>query len=150
IEPCISRPVPARVYDALVEHGDGTSWQKAGFYGLFLARRLRDVLRADRVDVVVIQRDLFPFGPPLLERLLRRRNRKIVYDTDDATYLRPSFTPRTPFQRMRAWDKPTEVVRHARWVSAATEPIAAWARAYNSNVSVVPMALDLAEYVPAL
>jgi glycosyltransferase involved in cell wall biosynthesis len=38
------------------------------------------------------------------------------------------------------------VVRRARWVSVASEPIAAWARHFNSNVSVVPMAVDLAEY----
>src|SRR5204863_4707869 len=30
--------------------------------------------------------------------------------------------------------------------SAATEPIAAWARRYNTNVTVVPMAVDLSEY----
>jgi glycosyltransferase involved in cell wall biosynthesis len=40
------------------------------------------------------------------------------------------------------------VVRHSRWVSVATEPIAAWARQHSSNVTVVPMALDLSQYVP--
>jgi glycosyltransferase involved in cell wall biosynthesis len=96
--------------------------------------------------VVVIQRDLFPFGPPLLERLLARRSARLVYDTDDATYLRPAFTPSTLFQRLRRFDKVAEVASRARWVSVATEPIATWARQHNPNVSVVPMAVDLAEY----
>jgi glycosyltransferase involved in cell wall biosynthesis len=113
---------------------------------MFLAQRTVDVLRAGRFDVVVIQRDLFPFGPPWLERLLRARNARLVYDTDDATYLRPGFTPNTPFQRLRHFDKVIEVVARARWISAATEPIADWARRYNTNVSVVPMAVDLVEY----
>ena len=104
------------------------------------------MLRADRFDVVVIQRDLFPFGPPALERALWRRNPRLVYDTDDATYLRPSFTPNNAFQKLRRFDKVVDVVRHARWVSAATEPIAAWARALNPCVSVVPMAVDLRLY----
>jgi len=104
------------------------------------------VLRADCFDVVVIQRDLFPFGPPWLERLLARRGARVVYDTDDATYLRPGFTPKSSFQRLRRFDKVAEVVARARWISAATEPIAAWARGYSSNVSVVPMAVDLTEY----
>jgi glycosyltransferase involved in cell wall biosynthesis len=146
IEPVASRPVPERVYQRLVERGRGGAGDKAVFYGLFLACRLRDVLRADRFDVVVIQRDLFPFGPPGLERLLIRRNPRLVYDTDDATYLRPGFTPNTVFQRLRRFDKVAEVVSRARWVSAATEPIAAWARQHNPAVSVVPMAVDLAEY----
>jgi glycosyltransferase involved in cell wall biosynthesis len=145
IQPFASRPVPERVYQQLVERGSGTPG-KLAFYSLFLASRLRDVLRADRFDVVVIQRDLFPFGPPLLERLLARRCARLVYDTDDATYLRPGFTPKTPFQRLRRFDKVAEVVARARWVSVATEPIAAWARRYNEAVTVVPMAVDLAEY----
>jgi glycosyltransferase involved in cell wall biosynthesis len=145
IEPCVSRPVPEPIYRRFVEAGRGTR-DKAVFYSLFLACRAADVLRADRFDVVVIQRDLFPFGPPFLERMLVRRNVHLVYDTDDATYLRPSFTPDTPFQRLRRFDKVAEVVSRARWVSVATEPIAVWARQYNAHVSVVPMAVDLAEY----
>jgi glycosyltransferase involved in cell wall biosynthesis len=146
IEAKASRPVPEPVYQRLIEAGRGRLDEKLGFYSLFLAKRTLDVLRADRFDVVVIQRDLFPFGPPWLERLLATRQPRLVYDTDDATYLRPGFTPNTPFQRLRRFDKVAEVVARARWVSAATEPLAAWARAYNPNVSVVPMAVDLAVY----
>jgi glycosyltransferase involved in cell wall biosynthesis len=146
IEPTVSRPVPEPMYQRLFEHGRGTPGVKAAFYSTFLAIRTMDVLRADRFDVVVIQRDLFPFGPPWLERLLLRRNPRLVYDTDDATYLRPAFTPKTPFQRLRHFDKVVDVVRAARWVSVATEPIAAWARQFNRHVTLVPMALDLAEY----
>jgi glycosyltransferase involved in cell wall biosynthesis len=146
IRPCASGPVPEPLYERLVERGRFDSPHKALFYSLFLARRLRDVLAAGRFDVVVIQRDLFPFGPPWLERLLHARNPALVYDTDDATYLRPSFTPDTLFQRLRRFDKVADVVRRARWVSVATEPIAAWARRYNPRVSVVPMAVDARLY----
>jgi glycosyltransferase involved in cell wall biosynthesis len=146
IEPFASRPVPERVYQRLVERGRAGGADKAVFYSLFLACRALDVLRAHRFDVVVIQRDLFPFGPPLLERVLARHNPRLVYDTDDATYPRPAFTPNTVFQRLRRFDKVAEVVSRARWVSVATEPIAVWARQYNPCVSVLPMAVDLAEY----
>jgi glycosyltransferase involved in cell wall biosynthesis len=146
VEAVISRPVPEPMYQKLVERGSGGMTDKAAFYSAFLTCRTLDVLRADRFDVVVIQRDLFPFGPPWLERVLYRRNPHIVYDTDDATYSRPVFTPKTPFQRLRRFDKVIEVVRQARWVSAATQPIADWARQFNSDVCVVPMAVDLREY----
>jgi glycosyltransferase involved in cell wall biosynthesis len=145
IEPVASRPVPEAIYQRLVEHRRGGS-DKAAFYLLFLCKRAVDVWRADRASVVVIQRDLFPFGPPLLERWLASRNLHLVYDTDDATYLRPAFTPNSPFQRLRRFDKVAEVISAARWVSVATQPIADWAGRYNANVSVVPMAVDLAAY----
>ena len=146
VQPRAIRPVPEPVYQRLIERGHPNAIGKAAFYSLFLASRALAVQRVLESDVVVIQRDLFPFGPPLLERLLARRNAHLVYDTDDATYLRPAFTPNTPFQRLRRFDKVAEVVSRAQWVSVATEPIAAWARCYNSNVTVVPMAVDLAEY----
>src|SRR5436190_17911078 len=142
IEPIVCRPVSEALYQRWVERGRN----KAAFYSLFLATRALDVLRSSRADVVVIQRDLFPFGPPLLERLLRSRNPRIVYDTDDATYLRPAFTPKTPFQRLRRFDKVEDVVKSARWVSVATQPIADWARQFSANVSIVPMAVDLPAY----
>jgi len=146
VKPRASRPVPEPAYQRLIERGGQTPISKAAFYSLFFTTRLIAVQRVEPSDVVVIQRDLFPFGPPFLERLLARRNPNLVYDTDDATYLRPVFTPNTPFQRWRRFDKVAEVVGRARWVSVASEPIAAWARRHNSNVSVVPMAVDLAEY----
>lgn len=146
IDAVASRPVPEMLYQRLVERGRRTTGAKAAYYSLFLGQRAVDVMRAGRFDVAVIQRDLFPFGPPWLERLLAARNARLVYDTDDATYLRPGFTPNTPFQRLRRFDKVIDVVTRARWVSAATQPIADWARGYNSNVSVVPMAVNLAEY----
>jgi glycosyltransferase involved in cell wall biosynthesis len=146
LEPVACRPVPELVYQRLIERGSGSTRAKLAFYGLFAVSRLLDVLRANPDDVVVIQRDLFPFGPPVLERLLARRSSRLVYDTDDATYLRPAFTPNTPFQRLRRFDKVARVASTARWVSAATEPIAAWARRHNASVSVVPMAVDLSIY----
>lgn len=146
VQPRAIRPVPEAAYQRLVEHRRSGATDKAAFYSLFFACRFLAVQSAAHADVVVVQRDLFPFGPPLLERLLARRSAHLVYDTDDATYLRPAFTPNTPFQRLRRFDKVAEVVKRARWVSVASEPIAAWARKYNANVSVVPMAVDLAEY----
>jgi glycosyltransferase involved in cell wall biosynthesis len=146
IDAVAGRPVPETIYQRLVERGRHTAGAKAAFYAMFLGQRTVDVLRAGHFDIAVIQRDLFPFGPPWLERLLASRGPRLVYDTDDATYLRPGFTPKTPFQRLRHFDKVIDVVTGARWVSAATQPIADWARRYNSNVSVVPMAVDLAEY----
>ncbi len=149
IDASASRPVPQPLYERLVERTPAGTGRKAAFYTTFLAQRLADVGRAGRYDAVVIQRDLFPFGPPFLERALRRVNPRIVFDTDDAVYLRPSFTPDTPFQRLRRFDKAAEVVRHARWVTVATEPQASWARGLNERVTVLPMSVDPARYEAA-
>ena len=126
------------------------SWRCIGkrqrFYGLFLACRLLDVLRARGADVVVIQRDLFPFGPPLLERLLA--------PTQSAAGLRhrrrdlpaPGVHADTPFQRLRRFDKVAEVVAAragSAWPPSRSPP---GRGTTTRNVSIVPMAVDLAAY----
>lgn len=146
IEARVSRPVPQPLYSAIMEGRRKATAARAAFYAIFLAQRYLDVVRSGQCDVAVIQRDLFPFGPPVLERLLWSVQPRVVYDADDATFLRPAFTPRTVFQKLRRFDKVADVVRRSRWVSVSTEPIAAWARRFNPRVSVVPMAVDPAEY----
>ena len=147
IEPVASRPVPEAVYQRLVEHGRRGSGAKAAFYSA-----VPSAARPRRAARRPVRRRGHPARPVSVWTALARTPARppqcasLVYDTDDATYLRPAFTPDTPFQRLRRFDKVAEVVRRARWVSAATEPIAVWARRYNPNVSVVPMAVDLAEY----
>src|SRR6266571_7546134 len=48
------------------------------------AARSRDVARAHAYDLVFVHREAFPVGPPIIEKLIRRRNRNIVYDFDDS------------------------------------------------------------------
>src|SRR5690606_19306212 len=80
------------------------------------------------------------------ERLLARVNPALLYDTDDATHIPPPFTPRTPFQRWRRFDKVAEVLRLSRQVTVATPALAAYARAHTANVTVIPMAIDERRY----
>ncbi|GAC1403450.1 MAG: hypothetical protein NVSMB65_20140 [Chloroflexota bacterium] len=61
-----------------------------------------------------------------------------MYDTDDATYLRPAFTPNTPFQKLRRFDKVARVVASARWVSVVhVVPDASGATSRVSRQSVL-------------
>lgn len=50
-------------------------------------RRVRAVLRHRRYDVVYMQRELLPFGPPWLERWLKRRGARLAFDYDDALFI---------------------------------------------------------------
>lgn len=53
-----------------------------------LTRRLIDVARAARADVILIQREAIPFGPGLFEWIFGTLLRKpIVMDVDDAVYV---------------------------------------------------------------
>jgi len=51
-------------------------------------RRLRALLGWRRYDLVYLQRELFPFGPPVVERWLRHRGAVMLFDYDDALFIK--------------------------------------------------------------
>lgn len=50
-------------------------------------RRLWVLRRHRRYDAIYMQRELLPFGPPWLERWLKRSGARLVFDYDDALFI---------------------------------------------------------------
>ncbi len=112
-------------------------------------RRLVDVLRARRFDLVVVHRESAPLGPPLVERALARLRIPYVLDFDDAIFL-PAVHPAN---RRWGWIRPAgrlaESARLAAAVIAGNEYLASHARAWNSRVTVIPTPVDTERHRPA-
>lgn len=51
-------------------------------------RRLSKLRHAGAYDIVYLQRELFPFGPPFFERLLKQRGAVLFFDYDDALFIK--------------------------------------------------------------
>jgi glycosyltransferase involved in cell wall biosynthesis len=99
-------------------------------------------------DVLLLQRKLLPAWQL---RLLRRRVQWLVYDFDDAVFLRNSYSPRghDSAARSRRFD---EMVRNADIVVAGNEFLRhqAMAVADPGRVWVIPTCVDAARYPLAL
>lgn len=54
------------------------------------AKRLWKLRQWRSYDVIYMQRELFPFGPPVIERWLKKRGAVLVYDYDDALFIKKS------------------------------------------------------------
>lgn len=95
-------------------------------------------------DVVVLQRRLLP-GFELA--LLRRWARRLVFDFDDAVWLRDSYSPRGFVSRKRS-RRFRETVRAADLVFAGNDYLAAEATAHAAadRVAVVPTCVDPTAY----
>lgn len=100
-------------------------------------------------DVVLVQREAMPLGPPVLEYLASRW-RPLVWDVDDAvwnSYVSPTSgrVPRwlratgAKFQRIATW---------ADEVWAGSAVLASWAGRHSENVTVVPTVVDVPETLP--
>lgn len=104
------------------------------WYALVLPRRLWDILRAARYDVVLVQRMLFRYSsPPVLERLLSWLNSRVIYNYDDAIHLR---MPRKMARR----------IQMAAWVYTGNEDLARFAEQHNSKVTIIESVVDTEYY----
>jgi glycosyltransferase involved in cell wall biosynthesis len=113
-----------------------------------LARRVRHAWDAGGYDVVFLYREASLVGPAWLERLARRRNRRLVYDFDDAIWV-PYVSPRNRyFSFLKAPWKTASICRLAAAVTVGNEHLAEYARQFNSNVTIVPSTVSLRCYRP--
>lgn len=106
--------------------------------------RCRDILSARHYDAVFLQRDLLPIRVATLEALLRRINRRVIFDFDDAIFVRPSSaattTGKPDDRRLRA--KVERIIAGARAVIVSNGYLADFARRLNTVVHVIPTPVD--------
>ena len=104
--------------------------------GRFL-RRAWDVLTIGNVDLVVIEGQLFPYLPALVERILARLRYRIIAEFDDAIYLTPGHRQKIP-----------ALLGMVSGAIVGNDVLAQYAINYASQVYVVPTVVDTQRFVP--
>jgi len=116
---------------------------------LMFFKRLFDIRHTFKSDIIFIQKNLFPFGPPFLEKIIRflNKKKKIIFDFDDTIYLPPiSCQDNKIF--MRFWDDNlvSKIISMSDFVIAGNSFLAKYASKYNKNITVIPTAIDTERY----
>lgn len=110
-----------------------------------LPQRLRALAAARHYDAVCVHRVLLP---AFEHYWLHRAAPRYAFDFDDAVMLRDSAAARfDSWQRRRRFAR---MVRGAGAVIAGNQYLAGWASRYRRDVRVIPTAVDLTAYPPAL
>lgn len=110
------------------------------------ARRLWAVMTVPRAAVVVIEYELLPWFPAVLERWLAWRGCRMVVDYDDALFHQYDAHP-NPWVRRLLGRKIATVMRLAHTVVAGNAYLADYARRAGAlRVEVIPTVIDLARY----
>jgi glycosyltransferase involved in cell wall biosynthesis len=109
----------------------------------FAAATLRLLLRlafVRRFDRVIIHREAFPLGPPVIEQLIARLHPHTVFDLDDAMWHPPGDIN----QRGRLWDpeRIAKIMAAVDVVVAGNEYIRRYAERVASRIVVVPTSYD--------
>ena len=100
-------------------------------------KRLWTLLTLGRRDLVVIEGQLFPYAPPVAERLLSWCRHRVVVEMDDAIYLTPGHEKKMP-----------ALFSMARGAIVGNDRLAAYATQFSSHVTVVPTVVDTERFVP--
>ena len=100
-------------------------------------------------DGVFLYREALPIGPPVWEWVCARWARTpILFDFDDAIFLGDTNPTNGAVHRFKcAWKVP-HVLRWSRQVIAGNAYLAAYARAYQRRVTVIPTPIDTTRYQP--
>lgn len=93
-----------------------------------------------RVDIVFIQKKLFP-GP--LFSLIRLLNRRIVFDFDDALFARPSSVDPTAFRQDATHKQLDFMLRGASHVVVGNDYLKAYALRHNAQVTIIPTPVEI-------
>ncbi len=142
------RPFTDEALFALI-HEKGKDVEKASRLAIAAVRRLRVLAQARRADIVVLHREAFPFGPPLLERALARSVRRLVFSFDDALYAPYPYSGsglRRVQYRLKYRRNLGSVMSRSTAVIAGNETLAAYARQFSQHVQVIPTAVDTDNY----
>ena len=107
-------------------------------------RRLGHLLAATRYDFVFIHREAAPIGPPVLEWLIAKvLGKKIIYDFDDAIWLKDPAGEQTFISRLKWQPKVSRICRWAHRVSCGNAYLRDYARQFNPQGAVInPTTLD--------
>lgn len=118
----------------------------------FLRRTLSRVLTlatSGAYDLFFIYREAFPFGPPVIEMLLRAmRGRPMVYDFDDAIFLRNTSEANRFTASLKYPGKVPAILSRSDLVIAGNSFLADYARRFNPAVTVIPTCIDTDVFRP--
>lgn len=105
--------------------------------GSGLARRIHQIRNLGDCDLLIVERELFPKLPGIIENHLLGSLRPYGVEFDDAIYLSDGRAEKYP-----------ELVQGSSFVIAGNAVLAGWAEAYQPNTHVVPTCVTVSNYNP--
>ncbi|NUM56841.1 MAG: glycosyltransferase family 4 protein [Candidatus Hydrogenedentes bacterium] len=111
-------------------------------------RRVAQLLRIGRYDVVVVQKAIASAYVRGLHSILRTNAKRLVYDIDDAVHLAPPHSLRGPWSRFEDRDQVLRVMEGADLVLAGNAWLCSEARGRARRVEFFPTVVDTERFTP--
>ena len=126
---------------------EGFFFQKLFYTVKGYFKRINDLFRLRKFDVVYIHLWVTPFGWPLFERLFRLSGRKIVYDVDDLIYLKGvKSKAHSVVDLLKGRKKPIYLMKKSDHVITCTPYLDEFVRQFNPNTTDISSTVDTTVY----
>lgn len=112
-------------------------------------RRIGDIFKLKRYDAIYIFLWVTPFGYPLFERIYTWLNPNMIYDIDDAIFIKAKSIVNRSMDFLRGRNKPFYLMRTAKHVIACTPYLTDTAKQYNKKVTDISSTINTETYLPA-
>ena len=109
-------------------------------------RRLSTVGQSGSYDLVYLFREAALFGPSMFERMVHLLKVPLVFDFDDAIFIRYRSPANGWLSLLKAPGKTQKICKLASHVMVGNNYLAEYARMFNRNVTVVPTTIDTDTY----
>jgi glycosyltransferase involved in cell wall biosynthesis len=113
---------------------------------LMLVRLAQVVFLAPTYDAVWISREMLPFGPPLLERLLVGRCPRVILDVDDALHIVDKESSRWLPRLLRDYGKFGRMASRYTAVVCGNAYLADFYSHHGATVSIIPTVVEADHY----
>ncbi len=121
------------------------------FFGVIRGylRRVRVLFICHQFEFIFIHREITPFGPAIFEWILSRIfNNKIIYDLDDAIWLKDNKSENRIFTFLKNRSKVNRILKLSYKVSCCNNYLASYCKRYNKNVILNPTTIDTNYHIP--
>lgn len=124
----------------------GSFLRKVGLVSRAFLRRWRLLDRLQEFDAVYIFREAALLGPAILEQRINRLGPPIIFDFDDAIFIRYRSPSNGYLSYLKFAGKTQSICRMAAHIIVGNSYLADYAKQFNPRVSVIPTTIDTDKY----
>lgn len=111
-------------------------------------KRLNQILKASKYDIVYLYRYANVIGPAFFEKFMQLRGYPVIFDFDDAIFITDTSKSNKSFGWAKFSQKTKTICRLSTSVSVGNSYLADYAQKYNKNVYIIPTSIDTKRYQP--
>lgn len=149
IEYRVSSFMSSQFYNFFYDRKKRDALKLLGFLAQGTLRRTLDVFRADSYDLIFVHLEGFPVGPPVFEWLCTRLKKPIIFDLDDAIFMKKKVGSENRLVNILKYPaKIPQIIGLSSQVIVCNDYLKEYAARYipKERIHVIPTSLDLERF----